>query len=1000
MSNSRAFAASVSFLAMAATAIASPALAQDQDDATESQLSSTSSAAQDDGAIVVTGTRIRTPQYTQPNPVISIGRDDVQSAGVTNLTDFLAENPALQGSTTSNDTSGTNAGIGQVGLNLLNLRNLGTQRTLVLVDGRRHVSSTPGSASIDITTIPVELIERIDVVTGAAAIYGADAVTGVVNFVLRRDFEGIAIRGQSGVSQYGDTANHFLAFTGGTNFGGGRGNVALSLEYGRESALGRGTRRFLTPDGLCSFYRNQADIPDNPNLPDNLLECDVRYFDSHPESAIDVDLDTVPDYFGQGQVWDPGRFVGSIFQVGGSGTPVATYSGDVLPQVERYSANLLFNYDIADNVNLYAQAKYVRIESQTENQPSFDFFLQIQPDNAFITPALQDAINNFGVPGFGLLITGRDNFDLGRRGSTATRQTYRGVVGVRSDLSDNIRLDVSYVYGRTQNDTFQTNYRFNDRFYAAIDAINVGGQIVCRSNVQPVGNSNQPFVPFNFNSPGAGLGLSFTPGAGSGCVPFNPFIDNQAAGNQAAIDWITTSANDRSRLEQHVATAVLDGNLGNIRLWGGPIGFALGAEYRREESSNQPDPIGITFPVFGNQLFPTVGNFDVKEVFGELQIPIVSGQPFFDDLIVNGAVRYSDYSTVGGTFTWQAGLIWAPVRDIRFRGTYTQAVRAPNIAELFGPQSQTFAFFNDPCSPTNINSGTAARAGNCQAIFNELGLTPAQQAAFTGALSSSVPGLVSGNPNLQEETSKTLTAGVVLQPRFIPGLSFSADYYDVRIEDAVSTPTGQTLANLCVDQPRPNQFCDAIERRPGTAPIGPGVISGFRTLPSNVAEFRTSGIDFAANYRLRTASAGTFDFRLRGNRLLKFETLPVIGGNVVNGRNTVEIPNWTVNFNTTWSLDNVALTWRTNYFSPTLRFSRQTYISQPDIVEERYQKIDARFTHDVQVSMLVEERFNFYLGVNNLFNQLPDVGQTFYPVSAVGRYFYGGVRISLDRLPL
>ncbi len=999
MSASRMLAASASIFAMAATVFAAPAMAQNQEeDAAPSQLESAS--FQDDGAIVVTGTRIRnTPQYTQPNPVISIGRDDVQSAGVTNLTDFLAENPALSGSTTANDTSGTNAGIGQVGLNLLNLRNLGTQRTLVLVDGRRHVASTPGSASIDINTIPIELIERVDIVTGAAAIYGADAVTGVVNFVLRRNFEGLSIRGQSGISQRGDAANQLLALTAGTNFGGGRGNVAVSLEYSRESALGRGTRRFLTQNGLCGFYRNQADFPDDPNVPDLVPECDVRYFDSNAVSAIDVDLDTVPDYFGEGQVWDEGRFIGDIFQVGGSGTPVSTYSGDVLPQVERYAANLLFNYDITDSVNFYAQAKYVRIVSETENQPSFDFFLVIPSDNAFISPTLRQAIDDVGVPAFGLLITGRDNFDLGRRGETATRQTYRGVVGVRADLAENLRFDVSYVYGRTDNRTFQTNYRFNDRFYAAIDAIEVNGQIVCRSNVQPVGNSNQQFN-FDFNDPGTALGLSFTPGANSGCVPFNPFVDNAAAGNQAAINWITTSANDRSRLEQHVATAVLDGNLGNARLWGGPIGFALGAEYRKESSSNQPDPIGINYPVFGNQLFPTVGSFDVKEVFGELQIPIVSDRPFFNDLIVNGAVRYSDYSTVGSTFTWQVGAIWAPVRDIRFRGTYTQAVRAPNIAELFGPQSQSFGSFADPCSPSRINDGTDSRPGNCAAILSELGLTPAQQAAFTGALSATVPGLVSGNPNLQEETSKTLTAGVVLQPRFIPGLTLSADYYDVRIGDAVSTPSGQILANLCVDQPRPNPFCDAIDRRPGGDPLAPGVISGFRTLPQNVAEFRTSGIDFAANYRVRTDSIGTFDFRLRGNRLLRYERLPVIGGVVVNERNTVDIPNWTVNFNTTWSLDNVALTWRVNYFSPTLRYSRQTFAAQPDYVEERYAKFDARFTHDVQMNFMASDRFNFYLGVNNLFNQEPDIGASFYPVSAVGRYFYGGVRVSLDRLPL
>lgn len=958
-------------------------------------------ATQETGSIVVTGSRIRTQQYDFASPVVAIDRSAIQSAGVTNITSFLTENPALVGSTTSNDTSGTNAGIGAVGLNLLNLRNLGTQRTLTLVDGRRHVAAVPGSASVDTNTIPVELIERIDVVTGAAsAVYGADAVTGVVNFILRRDFEGIAARAQAGISEYGDNGNQFVSLVAGTNFAGGRGNIAIAGEYSREQAFKRNTRSFLRPEGMCGFYRNFADgtgADNDPNVPDNILECNVGYFDSHPLSAIDIDWDTEPDLFGQGEPWDPGRYLGGAFQAGGSGTRVGTYSGDLLPRIERYNANLLFNYDLTDTVNFYVQGKYSRVVSETENQPSFDFFLLARPDNAFLPDAVRDAMFDYGDPDFGVLITGRDNFDIGRRGSTATRETYRGVIGVTADLAPNLNLDVSYVYGQSDNNTFQTNYRYNDRFFAAIDAIedpSNPGRIICRSDLFPAGASNQPYVPFDFGSLPAGQRLSFTPGANSGCVPFNLFADN-SLNNQAAIDWITTEANDFSRIRQHVASAVLTGDMGDsFRLWGDAIGFALGAEYRKESSNYQPDPIGANFPVFGNNLQPTVGSFDVREAFAELRLPIVSDRPFFHDLTATGAVRYSDYSTIGSTFTWQINGVYAPIRDLRFRATYGEAVRAPNIAELFNPGSQTFQFFNDPCAVERRDNGTDLRIQNCQTILSGLGLSQSEIDEFTGATTggANVPGFAGGNPDLQEETATTFTVGAVAQPRFLPGLAFSVDYYDVKLSNAISTPAAQVVAELCVDQPLPNQFCDSIERN-ATGGTGPaGVISGFRVVPQNVAEFRTTGIDFSANYRLATANAGIFNFRFAGNYLDRLEFLPIPGGSIVNDQNMPDSPKWQLSFNTTWAYNNFSLTHRFNYFSATRRYSRT---NRDDVVAPEYFFFSERATHDFQASVQATENMSFYGGVNNAFGQLPDVAATWYPVPAIGRYFYFGARVNL-----
>jgi iron complex outermembrane recepter protein len=996
-----AFASTAAYAQPASTEAAQ----EDQQPGPDTDESGTINTVQEEEDILVSGTRIRTPQYDFANPVVSIDDDAIERSGITNITDFLTDFPALVGSSDSNANSGANAGIGGVGLNLLNLRNLGTQRTLVLVDGRRHVAAVPGSSSIDTNTIPVELIQRVDIVTGGAgAVYGADAVSGAVNFILRRNFEGITVRAQTGISQEGDSNSTFVGVTAGMNFAGGRGNIAASLEYGHDDRFVREQRRRLRPQNFFSFVRNDVGDPnDDPNIPDIIPVTDIRYFDSSPISAIDVDFDFAPDFIGSGAPFDPGNYIGSIFTQGGSGTPVSTYGGEILPEIDRYVANVLFSYEFSDALRFIAQGKYARVESASEGQPTFDFTLFVPLDNPFIPANVrQAAINDPNNQGFGLLLS-RDNLDIGRRGEDNIRETYRGVIGLEGDITDTIDFELSYVYGRSDAEIRQTRTRFNDRFFAAIDAVDQGrfltgtpnGNIVCRSNIAPATLSNQPFYnffgnPFDFSA----QPLSFTPGPNSGCIPFNLFSENQLPG---AIDFLLTNAVDRSRIQQHVATAVVSGTFGeNIRLWGDPIGFAVGAEYRHEKSESYPDPVNTTGLTFGNALFPEVGEFDVREVFGELRLPIVSGRPFFHELTLNGAVRYADYSTTGGALTYQGGAVWAPIPDIRFRGTYAQAVRAPNIGELFGPQNQTFLFINDPCSPDNINDGSPTRAANCQALFQQLGLSPAQIAAFTGDTSSSIAGVAGGNPDLKEETATTYTAGVILQPRFIPGLTLSADYYDVRIEDAVSTPGLSTVAELCVDAPNINNvFCDAIDRFPGTNTAAPGVVSGFRLLPQNVAQFTTKGIDFSASYRFSPgANLGNVTLAVVGNYLDELTFIGTPGGDIIDSTGTAGAPEWQVNFDLNWTIDKVSFTYGFNYFSETLRFSRQATEDDPDIVAPEFINFDARFTHDFQVAFNVNDRFRFYGGVNNAFNQEPDVGSTFYPVSAVGRFFYAGIRAS------
>ncbi len=498
----------VSLFALSLASLSSPALAQTQPptDSQESLASDAPGAAADEEAkdVVVTGSRIRRPDFDTPNPVLSIGAAQIQQSGTTNLTDFLTGYPALQGSSTSADNSGDGAGIGATGLNLLNLRNLGTERTLVLVDGRRHVAGLPGSQSIDINTIPNDLVERVDVLTGgASAIYGADGVTGVVNFIMKKNFEGITARGQAGISEHGDAGQRFVSVTAGKNFLDNRGNFAIAYEYGEEDRLQTRDRKNLSGTNRTAFYLNPDD-PENQGgytggpvngIPDYIPLNNIRYFDTNREGGIDLDFDGFPDYFvgsGGGLVqFDPGRFIPDFYQQGGNATLVSDYGNDLLPSVKRHVVNALTHFDVSPALTLFAEGKYANIHSFSLAQPTFDYYLLIPEDNPFIPAALRPQIAALGNGG---VLVNRDNFDFGQRGEDIRRETYRFVVGARGEISSHANYELSYVWGRTDIKNTYVNDILDDRYYAAIDVVTnpANGQPTCRVNLQPGWTPDQP----------------------------------------------------------------------------------------------------------------------------------------------------------------------------------------------------------------------------------------------------------------------------------------------------------------------------------------------------------------------------------------------------------------------------------------------------------------------------------------------------------------------------
>lgn len=941
--------------------------------------------------IVVTSSRILRTELEVSNPVLGVSADTIRANGTTSVANFLKEIPALAGSTDANDVAGANAPIGMTGLSLLNLRNLGEERTLVLVNGRRHVASLPGTAAVDVDTIPMALIERVDIQTGgASAIYGADGVSGVVNFVTKKDFEGVDVRAQTGRSFHGDADTYLVSAVAGLNFHDGRGNIALALEHTKDQRLKASSRDYV------GGSKRKVFVEDPNGGPYTYVPMDdIRYWDSSPHGAIDVDWDFVNDFDGTGAAWDFGTYpsidgyapIGAAYAQGGSGTKISDYASDLLPKIERYTANLLLNYEFAPAAKAFGELKYSRSKSFSTAQPTFDFYLYVEPDNAYLPQSVVDAAG--GEP----VLLSRDNFDMGLRSETVTRETVRAVVGIGGDITDNIRYETSFVYGETEVENRAGNNRYNDRFAAALDAVYdpVSDRVVCRSNLDPTAEPANiiwqgwdAFQPL----PGTWAG-SFTPGPNSGCQPLNLF--GNGAPSQDAINWIMTDSVSTAKISQQVFQAFIAGDTDDwFSLPAGAPGFALGVEWRKEESKSNPaleDQLGLTF---GNVLQPEQGDYDVREVFAEIDLPLLSNLPFAHRLSLDAAYRLSDYSTIGNATTWKVGAVWAPVPSVTFRGTVAEATRAPNISELFDPGGQDYRSIPDPCDIDHLDEGSATRAANCAALLSGLGVDPT---TFKDNKSATIAGVMMGNPDLGEEVAETTTIGMLLRPSFAPNLSVSVDWYDIKLTDAITTALPVEAAEICVDSPSlDNDFCGLISRDPTT-----GQINGFTRQPVNVANFRTEGYDFTVNYALdpsefgASRNLGQFNFRVVGNKLEKITYIHLPGSEPDPELGEAERPEWTVNFDLTWQLNNLLVNYGFNYFDETYRYAYQQRRANPNIVAPEYAKYDARFTHDVYARYDFDSGLSVYGGVNNLTNQKPDVGATFYPVSAVGRYWFMGL---------
>lgn len=843
----------VSTLMVGVAALAAPAGAQTSQTANNPQqapdsagnASTADQAGADNAAttstndVVVTGSLIRNPNLTSSSPVNVVNEAELTLRAPANVEEALRSLPGVVPGIGSQVNNGAN------GTNTLDLRGLGSQRNLVLLDGNRLVP-TLATGATDLSIIPLALLQRVDVLTGGASTtYGADAVSGVANFITRRDFTGIDLRGQYRLPERGSGASRRGDLTLGANFADDRGNAVLSLSYAKTDPIYQ-TRGFAN-FGISSTT-GRASGASFTSVPTTIS------FDTADLQVSPTGASLVPQY--QGFNFNPYN----IFQ-----TPI-----------DRKSLYAAARYDVADGVEVYARGLFVNNTIQQIIAPSgvFGLGLTIPANNPYLNATIRDQIctqNGIALgaacntnPALDLPGVYRRSVELGPRVSTYENTVYDGRIGARFDVTSNLSLDVNGSYGRSEQTQTQSGYVLNSRVQQALNATNTTTCTVTTGGC----------VPLNLFGPAG----SITPEQGA-------FINGQS----------TVRIN--SELKQ--ARAVFSGGLGvQVPYAAQPISFAAGGEYRQYTLQRIPDAFAQSPTELGGAggaILPLRGGYDVKEAFGELIVPIASGRSFFNELTLEGGVRYSSYKVKAAgnpsynTTTYKGGATFEPVEGIRFRGNYQRAVRAPNIGELFTAVVTGLTNLTvDPCAGTAPTTNA-----NLRAVCIAQGAPAASIGTIQNPSAGQANGTGGGNPNIRPEKADTLTAGVVLTPRgFIPGLTLSADYYDIRINNAITSPTPGDVINGCFNNitaaSATSIACTGIRRNPVNGRLsGPSsTTAGLPQPETNLGRLRSNGVDVAANYQ---RTIGTFGLNLNfvGNytRKLEFQSIAQQNANFAIGYN-------------------------------------------------------------------------------------------------------------------
>ncbi|WP_239804814.1 TonB-dependent receptor domain-containing protein [Croceicoccus hydrothermalis] len=989
--------ASAALLAWSAPVLAQDDTAIAQDGVVESE------------AIVVTGSRIRRDPSAESAPRTVVEEGVVEDRGFTSAAEALNQLTANTPQLNQADNSGESSGSGQ---QFPNLFGLGTGRTLTLVNGRRMVttSSGLGDAQVDANIIPLGLLDRVEVVQGGgAAVYGSDAIAGVVNYVLKDEFEGIELDGQTGISSRGDYHTYSLRGTAGTNFADGRGNVAVDLGYAKSPILQFGDRPLSALGRLT--VTNPLDTGPNDGIPSvrELLNAAFWPFNANgvlfntpaPFTTSLVQADGVPLQFapdGSLQAFDPGNDVGIPFASGGDGFSYTDLVG-LRTGVERITGNLIARYDISDTVTVRAEGLYARTEGdeipQGQSRSILNFGTYAGPVQFNIAnPFLSDearATLSAAKPGFAQgapIFLSKYFFDLTPSNTQTNKaETYRGVLGVEGDFSAGWRdfyWSVSGSYARV--DGAQRRWDVDNAKYAnAIDAVTSGGDIVCAINADDDPSNDDP-----------------------ACAPINPFGNGNVSA--AAQQYVSVRAGLDYTNEQVDLLATLGGDL--FELPGGTAQFSLAYEHRDESVDFIPleaNRLGL----FGGGTMEQAqsGGYNTDEISGELLIPIVDygmGVPLIEMLELSAAGRYVDNSIAGKEEVWDLGLRWRPVDGVTLRASRSRNFRAPTLTQLFAPTSVTLdSAGRDPCDADRINNGPNpdVRYANCLALFEanpgfgvdadgaNAGDSAAERlAGFQSPTEnfSRADITTGGNPDLRNEVSDTLTYGIVVQPAFIPGLTISADRIEIDLEDGLSPFTTADFAAACYDNVDPDPaVCDAFTRLASPDGLSPGgtILTG-TTTTFNAGIVKYRGEVYAIDYSFAPGDGAYGRFHVGANATHNtLATTSVTGETFVRTDGTIQRPEWQGRFNLDWADGPVRVSYQAFYLDDAKAAPDATIENNPNPF------IDSNLTHSIS-AQLDAGAMTFRFGVDNFTDEEPSYPQISYG-DILGRRFWVGAKIRM-----
>lgn len=932
---------------------AGTAYAQVADDAAQGEQGGVSTAQAQE--IIVTGSRTIRNGAAAPTPITTVTTEALTTTAPSNIPDALNRLPQFLGSSSQYRSSTFNATASLQG-NYLNLRGLGSQRVLVLLDGIR-VPPTAAINAVDSNVLPQMLVERVDVVTGgASAAYGSDAVSGVVNYILDKKFTGVKAQAQRGISTYGDAPSYRLGLAAGTGFAGGAGHFEFSVEHYRNDGIKAQDDRPFYDDLALMTGTGAASAPytqvTNAHFNDVTFGGLIR---SGPLAGYSFNPDGTVSRFQAGTATGT-----SNVGVGGQG---AYQPPTVLvPQVETTQAFARLSYEFSDSVSGFVQGSYGRsktgyLSAFPTRRAGTSNGMTIFADNPYLSPSVASALGS--APSFTLSRLFRDG--IGNQ-QTSVTESYNIQTGLQGDLG-RFKWDVSYVHGHAQLDLTQVEQN-NRNFYAALDAVRApNGSIVCGVTLR-----NPSLVP--------------------GCVPINVLGEGNL--DPAALAFIRQESRSRIENTLDIVAANFRGDL--FDLPAGPVAFAVGGEMRWQklhQTSNADPSVAIDYtgirgvptgvlPFATTNVGVANGSQTVKEGYVELNVPVLRDSPVGRTLEVNGAFRFTDYKTSGSVKTWKVGTVYEPIEGLRFRATASRDIAAPSLFDLFaGAQAQV-----------GVNTDRLTGVTSTSAIINR------------------------GNPALKPEKADTLVGGIVFSPAFVPRLTISVDAYKIKIKDAIGSQSSQSQLNDCFDSNGTGSVCDLIIRPfPYSNTTAANFPTEIRVAPQNLAQITVKGLDVELNYRLPLdgvlGDGSTLDLRAFVSYLDSYKTqagptAPVIerAGNVTNVATTSGLPKWRGMLQQSYNKGGFTVQFTERFTGTYRRTTAQEFF------DPAYVKAPNKVYTDFYVSQAIGDAkdFTLFLQVENVFNVKPaylpatvNPGFT-YPTDkslydVLGRYFTTGVKL-------